>query len=259
MRTVSLTTATAGITRQRDKGGARPDTLFDLLNAYVTAAGNIRPRPGTVTEHTLPEGTKGLTAFRDKLHVFAITPTDPGDARFQTNVLVHPENPETPLQEIHFAEPFLGFLYVVAEFAGGDVFHYWLQSLGPWEPNKVYAFGSVVEPTTPNGLGYSAAPANPAAPVWQPNIPRQVGDRVSPTVPNGFEYEVIEVIGDDPKSGATEPNWPTVEDATIFEDVNIPTPSSPSTGGSGSQPPPSTIDRYGGGGGIGGDFDLRQL
>ena len=41
MRAIPLTTIKSGINRLRTKGGARADTLYDLLNGYVTEAGTV--------------------------------------------------------------------------------------------------------------------------------------------------------------------------------------------------------------------------
>lgn len=244
MRTLALTTASAGITRQRDRGGARPDTLYDLTNAYAQAAGNIRPRFGTVLVHTLPSGTKGLTAFAGKLHVFAESYVDPESADFTINVLAHPTDADVSLFEVHFAQPFLGFLYVAAEFANGDVYHYWLQNSGTWEAETVYCDGDMILPTVENGLAYRPTRTTDDAPQWQADVPRQIGERISPTTDSCFEFEVVEVIGDDPRSGETEPVWPTEEGAEVWEDTNIPYEPPPTPAATSSDTPPSVRTRY---------------
>jgi hypothetical protein len=62
------------MTRLRSKGGASPETLYDLLNGYITLAGTIRPRPGTQTDITLPEDTKGMVAHNCRIYVFKHEP-----------------------------------------------------------------------------------------------------------------------------------------------------------------------------------------
>lgn len=231
LRQVNLGPLKAGITRLRDKGGASPESLFDLLNGYVDASGAPTSRGGTPVDLTLPEGTKGLCAFEGKKHVFALEAIDPGSAEYVVDILVHPD-PEFAgtLTEVHFARPFLGFLYVVAEFSDGDVFHYWLQSAGSWQADTMYLRDAIVEPTTPNGLAYQASGGeNP--PSWQPSTTYAVGDSVQPTVYNGWKYTVIEADGDNPSSGTSEPVWPTSDGAQVIEDVdNTPAPSTPSGG-----------------------------
>mgnify|MGYP001037945762 CR=1 FL=1 len=250
MRSIPLTVVQGGIQRLRTKGGASPESLYDLVNGYITAARTIRVRPGTIRHATLPAGTKGLCAHHGMLHVFSHESVEVPEG-FVLHVLAHPESPDEngdpiPLSAVHFAAPFMGFLYVVAEFQGGDVYHYWLQSGGPWQPNRVYRHGEIVEPTTPNGLAYQATRLGAANPSWAPNVPRQVGDRVEPTTYNDFFYEVVETFGSAPRSGTTEPDWPTQEGARVFEDVDgiqdaTPTVTQPPTT---PQPDPTVRDRY---------------
>jgi hypothetical protein len=235
VRQANLGPLKAGITRLRDKGGASPESLFDLLNGYVDASGAPTSRDGTSVDHTLPAGTKGLCAFQGKKHVFALQAIDPGSAEYVVDILIHPDPAFAgTLTAIHFAKPFLGFLYVVAEFSDGNVFHYWLQAKAAWQPDTVYLNGQAVRPSTPNGFIYSPTTSdNPSA--WQPSTAYALGDAVQPTTYNGFKYVLVELDGDSPTSGATEPVWLTSEGALVTEDVdNTPAPSSPSNGSGGS-------------------------
>ena len=247
MRPVSLTTAKGGINRQKVRAGARADSLYDLVNAYPSESGEVRPRPGTTLDATLPEGTVGLTGFRNLKWVYAkesvVVP-----AGYALEILRHPTLPELDISVIHFAEPFLGYLYVVAEFDNGDIFHYWLQPLSAWQANTVYLEGTLVSPTAANGYAYKATRIGDPNPLWQANVPRQIGDRVEPTVPNGYYYEVVEVFGANPSSGPNEPVWPAEDGATIDENVD----GSPATAPPATTPPvtapvvpPGVIDRYG--------------
>lgn len=233
MRAIGLTTLKAGMTRLRDKGGASPDSLYELTNGYIDASGAPTSRPGTMLANTLPTGTVGLCAFKDKLHVFATEAVDLGTPDVMVDILKHPDPSFTgTLQEIHFAKPFLGYLYVVAEFSNSDVFHFWLQSLGVWKADTIYKNGDTVSPSVPNGYFYKATTTT-APPAWAANVKRTVGDVVQPTVYNGWQYTVIEVDGDNPASGATEPSWPITEGAQVYEDVNnTPTVQPPPNGGS---------------------------
>lgn len=225
---VSLTTVKGGITRLRTKGAALKDSLYDLVNGYVTAAKTVKVRPGTFRRAVLPEATKGLCSFDGSLHTFCHESVEvpPG---YVLHILTHPlledsnEDP-IPLKEIHFAEPFMGALYVVAEFDVGtadvqSVFHFWLQQGNTWQPNTVYKIGDIVTPSTPNGRAYQATRLQPPSPVWAPGVTRQEGDVVEPTEYNGFKYTVVDTLGDNPTSGTTEPNWPTSDGAQIFEDT----------------------------------------
>jgi hypothetical protein len=248
MRAVPLTVVKGGISRLREKGAARPDLLYDLLNGYVTAAKTIAPRPGTARVATVP-GTKGLTAFDGRFHVFASSIVAvPHD--FVLHVITHPDDGDgnvIALERIHFAEPFLGFLYVVAEFANGDVLHFWLQSGGTWEAGKVYSAGDLVEPSVPNGLAYEATRVGSPGLAWAPRAPRQVGDVVEPTTFNNYRYRVVAVSGAHPASGSTEPDWPTSPGARVTEDTEANAEGVPvTTSDPETQAPSSGVeDRYG--------------
>jgi len=250
-RQVQLNAVKGGINRLRTKGGPSPNDLFDGLNCYIDASAAPTSRPGTVIDFELPAGTKGLAAANGGLVVFSHQIVSPMPDGVSLEVLSHPTNPALPIRDIHFAGPFLGdatgaILYVVAEFDDGSVFHYWLQHGSTWEANTAYGLGDIVVPTSPNGLVYRAERLNPAKPVWQPNVTRTVGEIVEATTFDGNQYEVVETIGDNPRSGATEPVWNTADGALTYEDVDI-TPSS--GGGTGATTPPDTpptsvVDRY---------------
>lgn len=254
MRSFDITSAKQGITRLRNKGGPAKDSFYTLKNCYVTADRSVVPRPGTRLDTVLPAGTKGLMMFRGRLYVFSSEPLAISDPKYVCMVLQHP-NPadSSALVAIHFAQPFLGYPYVVAEFASepGRYYHYWLQDTGSWQANKVYVQGEVVQPTTPNGYTYSAQRLTPANALWTAGTPVTVGDRKEPTVANGYYYEVIDTAGANPVTGATEPAWIAQEGAIVYEDVDgtssgVTTPTdTPTT-------PPSVDERYSNQGGSGG-------
>lgn len=238
------------MTRLRDKGGASPETLFELTNGHVDASRSPTSRDGTSVDHVLPAGTKGLCAFAGKLHVFSSSPVDPGSDKYVVNILRHPDPTFAGgLSRIHFAKPFLGFLYVVAEFVDGSVYHYWLQNPDVWKANTIYGLDVLVQPSVPNGFFYRPATKS-AAPAWASGQPKAIGDVVQPSTPNGWEYVVTDVTGT-PTTGETEPAWPTAEGAQVFEGTD--TTSVPSTELSGSQDTvignvsQATKDRYGDG------------
>ncbi|HEX7094966.1 MAG TPA: hypothetical protein VF183_03725, partial [Acidimicrobiales bacterium] len=70
-RPYPLTVLKGGIDRLRPKGGARADSLYDLVNAQITKEFQVEPRAGTRRAASLPEGTVGLCAFGGEFHVFA--------------------------------------------------------------------------------------------------------------------------------------------------------------------------------------------
>jgi hypothetical protein len=230
-----------GITRLRYKGGASPQSLYDLQNGYVDQAGMPTNRPGTTFNTTLPAGTKGLCAFQGKLHVFALSAkTMPSG--YVCDILIHPDPSFAgTLDRIYFAKPFLGFLYVVAGFSDGNVYHYWLQSKGTWKADTQYLLTDAAQPTVPNGFIYKPTSTdNPNA--WMPSTQYLVGDVVQPTTYNGYKYTAIEVDGTGAASGTTEPSWIASVGAQVIEDVDAPTssgtapPPAPSSGGSPAGP-----------------------
>ncbi len=251
----ALTVIKGGISRLRVKGAAPPDVLYDLLNGYVTAEKTVRVRPGTFRRTVLPAITQGLVAFDGSRHVFASEPIAVPTG-YTLHVLVHPDfdggtaNPFT-IQKIHFAAPFLGFLYVVAEFDVGDtgaesVFHYWLQSSGTWLADHVYKYGDVIEPTVPNGLAYQATRLGAPNISWAPRVPRTLGDVIEPTVYNDFFYTVVDTLGSNPASGTVEPVWPTADGARVSEDTDAGSaPPTVVTTPPTNQPGSDVTDRYG--------------
>lgn len=164
---------------------------------------------------------------------------------------------ESTLEKIHFAEPFMGALYVAAEFSDGGTYHYWLQAGEQWQANKAYKLGDIVYPSVPTGLVYRASRLGSANPAWAPNVPRFDGTGgsgyeqsvVEPTVYNDFYYTAIATTGVSPRSGSLEPTWPEEDGATVVEsadnppDVNIPaTTDAPDAA---TKTSTTTKDRYG--------------
>lgn len=287
MRSAPLTTIKGGINRLRTKGGARSDTLYDLLNGYVTENGTVKVRPGSARVADLDSRTRGLCAFGGELHVFCHTYVDLPEG-YVLNILVHPDPPdlgygytaygdeELALSVIHFSEPFLGGLYVVAEFEDGSVYHYWLQPGVAWEADKVYAAGDLVEPSTPNGLLYRASRLDDPYPPWQADEPRYDGVNdayaqsiIEPTAYNGYYYVCTETLGPNPRSGSTEPVWPEFEGGTVVErtdtgvaqEESLDSAAPPPAGTTPDALPTDPTGRYSGGtsGGGGGGTGTRVV
>ena len=219
------------MTRLRSKGGASPETLYELYNGYVTASRTTKQRPAVRYSNLLPAASKGLVFFKGIFYTFSAAPVTP--VAGSTNlVLIHP----TPgfsgtVIRIWFAQPFMGLLYVVAEFSDNAIYHYWLQMPAAWQPFTQYKDGDLVQPTTPNGLYYRAYTANPPA-AWQPLHQYSTNDVVQPTKYNGFQYFATNLLPSSPTSSSdTEPVWPTVSPALVLES---------SAGGTSVQPTPPT-------------------
>lgn len=248
MRPVPITTVRGGINRLKVKGGASAQSLYDLTNAYITAAGTIVPREGTIRSATLTSATAGLAAFDGVFNVFALT-LQSVPANYICNLLVPPAGSiATSITKIWFAKPFLGFLYVVAQFNTGEIYHYWLQSDGTWTAATVYTTSSIVTPDAPNGLAYQAQRQMAPNPTWTPQTIVTEGTMVEPTEYNGYAFRAIAVDGSTPHTGSSEPAWPSTSGATLQEYGDFDTNSNDAgtTGATSTTQLGSTItDRYG--------------
>jgi hypothetical protein len=219
MRSENLTTVKGGLNRLRTKGAALKDSLYQLLNGYVTMERTIKVRPGTLLTDTLTAGTKGLVHFDGGFHVFA-SATVSVPSGYTLHLLISPDDASLAVSKIHFAEPFLGVLYISAEFTDGGIYHYWLEAADAWAASTAYTLNGSVVPASPNGLIYKARRLTEANPVWTAGTPRSVSDVVEPTTENNFKYTVSQVIGDTPRSGDLEPVWPTRLGEIIVEDLD---------------------------------------
>jgi hypothetical protein len=243
-RPIPLTVMKGGINRLRTKGGARSDVAYDLVNGYVTDAQTVRVRPGTARMTVLPSTTRGLCYFEEELHVFSHQ-QETVPAGYVNHVLTHPTDATQTLATIHFAQPFLGYLYVVAEFTNGDVYHYWLASTGVWEANHTYKLGDAVLASVDTGLLYKATRGSAPNPAWAAGVTRTIGEVVEPTTYNDFYYTVVATEGN-ARSGAVEPTWPTETGAQVTEESDTEgTPSSGLTFTPATSVPSSVAERYG--------------
>lgn len=237
-----------GISRLRVKGSALKTSLFNLINGYVTMEGTVKVRQGTVRSYVLPGTTKGLAVYKGQFYVFGNTTVSVPSGVVE-RILVNPTDATLAVKKIWFAKPFLGFLYVAAEFTDGSVYHYWLQSKGAWMANTVYFNGDIVVPTTGEVLAYAATRLLPPNSVWSPQTTIVEGQFVEPTIYNGFFYEATAVTGAAAHTGNDEPVWPTTPNATIQEFGDFGTTSAANDTNDTivtSQPLSSNItDRYG--------------
>lgn len=217
VRPVTLNASKAGMTRLRTKGGASPETLFELTNGYVNASRCPQQRPGTTwkfnfadTGHTGNAGlTKGLVAFQGVLYTFSARALSSGSTSFVIQRLMHPTNGTADLKAVHFSKPYMGYLYVVGEFLDGVIGHYWIQNPKAWRQSQFYLDNTLVQPTTPNGYYYKAQRLkNPNA--WTPVTMYSINDLIQPTEYNGYYYKAAVEGGPSTppaRSGTLEPVW----------------------------------------------------
>lgn len=250
MRSIPLNNLKQGINRLRVRGGANPSSLYDLVNAFITVDGSVSQREGTIRAATLTSATKGLMADDGLFNVFSITQvTVP--AGYVDNVLINPNDSSQTLKTIWFAKPFMGFPYVVAEFANGDIFHYWLQNGGTWAANSVYKTGTLILPTASTGLAYLATRVSAVNPTWVAETTITLNTIIEPTEYTGFQYKAVALAGATPHTGPSEPTWPEAPGAIVqeFGDFDTSSTDSGTTQGSTTntaQPLSTTItDRYG--------------
>jgi hypothetical protein len=248
-RNVALTTIRGGINRQRVKGGALEDSLYDLVNGYVTKSKTIKVRPGTRRPYSVSTTTKGLVTHGGALNVFSHIDVEVPDG-ITLYIITHEDqtaDTPIPIEEINFAAPFMGYLYVAATFENGDCRHFWLQGGEEWEADTVYALGDIVVPSVPNGLAFQAQRLTDPNQSWAPNVLRTLGDVIEPTAYNDFYYTVVDTQGDNPRSGTVEPTWPTEDGARVFEDADGSADTPPSVTempDTSAVPSPGLVDRY---------------
>jgi hypothetical protein len=225
------------MTRLRTKGGASPQSLYELYNAYVDASKVPRQRPASRWQFSAHSLSKGLVWFKGAFYTFSAHVLIP-PAGSINKVLLHPVvGYAGEIKQIHFAQPFMGQLWVVAEFTADGatpaaIYHYWLQEPKVWQPFHVYGVNELVQPTVPNGLYYKAT-MSIKPPAWQPLTQYATGDPVQPTTYNGFYYAAQNLLPASPTTSSdTEPVWPTVPDQYVLE----------ASSGSGSSQPPAPPD-----------------
>lgn len=218
MRPYPLTVLGGGINRLRVKGGAAANMLYDLQNGYITNAGSIVPREGTLIAQVLDSSTVGLAAANGHFNIFSSAfSTAALPANYVLNVLSDPNDTTQPVTKIWFAKPFMGFEYIVAQFGNGDIFHYWLQNAGTWTSSTDYTSASIVLPPVANGLAYQGIRDFPPQPLWTAETVVSSGSYVEPNTPTGFVYQAVATTGSPVHTGAVEPVWPTIAGGILQE------------------------------------------
>jgi hypothetical protein len=233
MQSKTLVGFQKGIDRTRTRAVAKDGTFYDLVNCRLTVGGTVQKRRGFRYVASLDPNTKGLFSALGQLHTFyAVESVTEAAGVLHTRLVPNSAaSPAPTLVNVHYANAYLGGLYVAAEFSDGTLPQYWVNraTVSDWQADHVYLKTDLIQPTTHNGYYYQPTTTdNP--PAWQAGIARAVGDAVQPTVYNGYKYVVTEVDGDSPASGTVEPTWIASEGAIVNEDVDsTPAPSSTTT------------------------------
>ena len=119
----------SGLDRRKSRDTAGADALYELTNAQVSAGQELEKRACAGLYETIDSGTVGLFAALAKLNVFTTDATvSIGAPLLRLNFLPHPTNSVRTLARIHAVETFRGYLYVVAEYDDGSVFHHYLDA-----------------------------------------------------------------------------------------------------------------------------------
>lgn len=123
MTYISIPDFKFGMDRRRKRVSGVPGTLWTLKNGHITRGGDIERAKKFVAKYTLPANTFGLAKVRRQLYVFgsASPPAMPNGVLYQQ--LTAPNSPS--MTRVLDVKAFSGKLYVAAEFADGNIYHYY--------------------------------------------------------------------------------------------------------------------------------------
>ena len=185
-------------------------------NAYITTGKGIQKRPCLRKVATLETGTVGLRSGNGLLNTFMGTGSvTHANTLFKANLLRHPTT-EQAISKMHYGDVFNGFLYVVAEYADGSIWHHYLDDTGAWAVSTTYTKGNLRRPTVVNGFNYEVIDVSIGVTAWAAATAYPVGTFRRPIVSNTLRYEVTVIAGTG-TSGAVEPVWPTTAGSTIID------------------------------------------
>jgi hypothetical protein len=111
-----------GIDRRRPRYAASSGSVWDAVNCHLTRGGDLEKRKAFVSKYTLPAGTFGLEGASQQLYVFGSI-ADPGVPagvvyqRLETGIKTMTAILDTTV--------FDGKPYVVAQFDGADIHHFY--------------------------------------------------------------------------------------------------------------------------------------
>lgn len=122
MPAISYKEFSGGLDRRIAIGVQDANRLWTLKNAYITSGKKIAKRPGLRLLNASLAGSVGLEAINGALTVFTNTGSGFVPPTGVTAVSLTPYNPGgdpfARLVDVLYAQPFQGFLYVVAQYSG---------------------------------------------------------------------------------------------------------------------------------------------
>lgn len=139
-----------GMDTRRMAVAGTPGTLLELTNAHITRGGEIEKRKAFASRYSLPSGTVGMAADKDGVVVFGsgVDPGVPSGVTYQR--LQHPSG--QALTRILSWDLYAGKLYVAAEFANGDVYHFYDgDRVTSWFDGKARGLFTVAATSTDSG------------------------------------------------------------------------------------------------------------
>lgn len=114
----------AGLDRRKLPVSSPQGSLQTLSNAHITRGGEVEKRLAMVARHALPPGqTFGLNGANGAIYVFGsdASPAVPSGVTYQR--LVHPA--AQAMNRLIWSEFYDGKVWAVAEYANGDVLHFY--------------------------------------------------------------------------------------------------------------------------------------
>lgn len=139
-----------GLDRRKKRVSGLPGSLWIAKNVHLTRGGEVESRKRFVSKYVLPEDiTFGMHALAGDLYVFGSIPhpgydpdADPNALPVGVNYqqLAHSDG-STAMTKLLKAENFDGKIYAIAEFADGNVFHYFNgQRVTAWDGIAINVF-----------------------------------------------------------------------------------------------------------------------
>lgn len=114
-----------GVDRRRPVYALPPGTLWDGINCHITRGGDIEKRKAFVDQGVFSSNTFGLLTQGEQLWTFGsdavASVTVPSGCIHQR--LQHPDG--LPMAALLSADLFGGSIYAIAQFAGGEVLHFY--------------------------------------------------------------------------------------------------------------------------------------